>query len=274
MIRYLQGNPYVRTPCAASVARKRKGSLSAHSPSLKEQKFRVFTGFESYAPEMAKDVTPEPLGLDEAYSVKTPEDNRRLYAKWADTYESEFVNKKKYRYPRAIAELFDEMVSADGLDCVVDVGTGTGLTGMYLVARRPEITIDGIDISPEMLGQARAKNRVNGQPLYRELFERDLTQEVLKTNAPYDALICSGTFTHGHLGPEAIDNLIHLVRPGGSIVIGINNEHFVERGFEEKLSRLSSDGITCKPSIHRIDVYDVGSPHRGDQARVAIFTRK
>ena len=39
----------------------------------------------------------QPLGLDEAYSVKTPEDNRRLYAKWAATYESSFVDAKQYR---------------------------------------------------------------------------------------------------------------------------------------------------------------------------------
>ena len=29
-----------------------------------------------------------PIGLTEAYSVESPDDNRALYAKWADTYES------------------------------------------------------------------------------------------------------------------------------------------------------------------------------------------
>ena len=31
------------------------------------------------------------IGLDDAYSLKTPEDNKNLYAKWAATYESDFV---------------------------------------------------------------------------------------------------------------------------------------------------------------------------------------
>lgn len=217
---------------------------------------------------------PEPLGLAEAYSVKTPEDNRRLYAKWASTYEVEFVGKKKYRYPCAISEVFEEIVPAEGVLNVVDVGTGTGLTGMYLAALRPKLTIDGIDISPEMLEQARGKRRQDGTLVYRLLLERDLTQEVSSRNGPYDALISSGTFTHGHLGPEAIDNLLPLVRPGGWVVIGVNNEHFLASGFEEKLIRLTSEGIITEPRIERIDVYDEGSAHRGDQARVVIFLRK
>ena len=42
------------------------------------------------------------LGLDEAYSVKTPEDNRRLYAKWAATYESSFVDAKQIDTPKPL----------------------------------------------------------------------------------------------------------------------------------------------------------------------------
>ncbi|MDP1711766.1 MAG: class I SAM-dependent methyltransferase [Candidatus Nanopelagicaceae bacterium] len=221
---------------------------------------------------MAEEETSTPLGLNEAYSVKTPEDNRRLYAMWASTYESEFVEKKQYRYPKAIAEVFNAEVPLDALH-VVDVGTGTGLTGTYLVAHRPELTIDGVDISPEMLEQAKRKTRLSGQFVYRELYERDLTQAVLQTRDPYDALICSGTFTHGHLGPEAIENLIALVRHGGWLVIGVNNEHFIARGFDGYLAKLAAEGVISAPTIVRVDVYEEGSVHRGDQARILIFFR-
>ena len=99
------------------------------------------------------------LGLDEAYSVKTPEDNRRLYAKWAATYESSFVDAKQYRYPKAISEVFNENVptDADEIARVIDIGCGTGLTGMYLSRLRSHLEIDGLDISPEMLAEARQK---------------------------------------------------------------------------------------------------------------------
>lgn len=215
----------------------------------------------------------QPLGLNEAYSVKTPDDNRRLYAKWAATYESDFVDKEKYRYPKAVAELFAQVVPRSELLVVIDVGTGTGLTGTYLSRLCPEMIVDGVDISVEMLGEARKKYRENGAAVYRDLFERDLTLSVNETRAPYDALICSGTFTHGHLGPDALDNLISLVRPSGWFVIGVNNEHFAGRGFEEKTKSLVETGKITSLEVRIIQVYEEGSSHYGDQARVLIFQK-
>lgn len=221
-------------------------------------------------------MTIDPLDspkLEDAYSVQTPEDNRHLYAKWAATYESGFVAGEKYRYPKAIAEVFAETVPNDSINFIVDIGTGTGLTGTYLSTHRNASVIDGIDISPEMLAHAREKRREDGTLVYRELFERDLTTQVTTHNSPYDALICSGTFTHGHLGPGALDNIIPLVRAGGWLVIGVNNEHFAARGFEVKLRQLTDSGLITEPRIQMIDVYEVGSSHYGDQARVVICTR-
>lgn len=217
--------------------------------------------------------TPQALGLGEAYSVKTPEDNRRLYAEWAATYESAFVVGEKYRYPEAIAEVFAELVPLNAIEMVVDIGTGTGLTGTYLSSLRTESVIDGIDISPEMLAQASQKRRADGSLVYRELFERDLTKFVTTPNAPYDALICSGTFTHGHLGPDALDHILSLIRPGGWFVIGVNNEHFLGKGFKEKLHQLTNSEAISEPDIRLIDVYEEGSAHFGDQASVVIFTK-
>lgn len=213
------------------------------------------------------------IGLDEAYAVQTPEDNRRLYAKWAATYESGWVDVRKYRYPRAIAELFDQVIPTAFGTNVVDIGCGTGLAGLYLSHLRPTLFIDGIDISPEMLEEAAKKQRAEGKPSYRALFERDLTQAVDGTNALYDALISSGTFTHGHLGPEAIENLLPIVRSGGYFIIGANAEHFAARDFTGFLAGLAGEGLITTPEYHRIDVYDPGSPHYGDQSVVSRFQR-
>lgn len=32
-----------------------------------------------------------------------------------------------------------------------------------------------------------------------------------------------GTFTHGHVGPEAIHEVVRIVRPGGVIALGIRH---------------------------------------------------
>ena len=214
-------------------------------------------------------MSDDAIGLNEAYSVKTPEDNKRLYAKWAATYDSSFVDAKQYRYPKAISECFDEVVT-DSVVRVLDVGTGTGLTGMYLSRLRPRVVLDGMDISPEMLEQAALKTRTDGSPVYRQLYERDLTRDVLNENAPYEAIISSGTFTHGHLGPECLRNLLPLLAHDGWLVVGVNNEHFEAKGFAGELESLVLLGAITQPEILRIDVYEPGSVHYGDQARVIV----
>ncbi len=214
-------------------------------------------------------MSDDALGLDEAYSVQSPEDNKRLYAKWAATYDSSFVDAKQYRYPKAISEVFDQVVT-DSVARVLDIGTGTGLTGMYLSRLRPDVVLDGMDISPEMLEQAALKTRTNGSPVYRQLYERDLTQDVLNENAPYEALISSGTFTHGHLGPECLRNLLPLLANNGWLVVGVNNEHFEAKAFAAQLDSLVLLGEITEPEILRIDVYEPGSVHYGDQARVIV----
>ena len=213
-------------------------------------------------------MSDEVLGLDEAYSVKTPDDNRRLYAKWAATYESSFVDAKQYRYPKAIAEVFNDVLPP--VTRVLDIGTGTGLTGMYVTRLRPAVVIDGMDISPEMLAQAKLKTREDGSVVYRTLYERDLTVAVPNENAPYEALFSSGTFTHGHLGPECLRNLLSLLAHDGWLVVGVNNEHFESKGFAGELESLVALGAIQTPEILRIDVYEPGSVHYGDQARVIV----
>ena len=213
-------------------------------------------------------MSDEALGLDEAYSVQSPDDNRRLYAKWAATYESSFVDAKQYRYPKAIAEVFNDEV--DAVTRVLDIGTGTGLTGMYVSRLRPGLVIDGMDISPEMLAQARLKTRADTSVVYRELYVRDLTQTVENENEPYEALFSSGTFTHGHLGPQALRNLLPLLANNGWLIVGVNNEHFEAKGFAQALDSLVAIGKIQTPTIKRIDVYEPGSVHYGDQARVII----
>jgi predicted TPR repeat methyltransferase len=213
-------------------------------------------------------MSEDALGLDEAYSVKTPDDNRRLYAKWAATYESSFVDAKQYRYPKAIAEVFNDVVPA--VTRILDIGTGTGLTGMYITRLRPAVVIDGMDISPEMLAQAKLKTREDGSVVYRALYERDLTRAVPNENSPYEALFSSGTFTHGHLGPECLRNLLPLLANDGWLVVGVNNEHFESKGFAGELDSLVGLGAIQTPEIKRIDVYEPGSVHYGDQARVIV----
>jgi predicted TPR repeat methyltransferase len=216
---------------------------------------------------------PKPLiDLSDAYAVKTPEDNRRLYAAWAENYNETFIAANSYVYPRRVAELFAEYVPASGYTDVIDIGCGTGAVGSYLASLGPELVIDGFDISPEMLAQAAQTRRIDNSLVYRNLQEVDLTSAL--PNQTYNAMTSAGTFTHGHLGPETLVRLINLVNVGGWFVIGINAEHFKARGFAETFQSAVLSGIITQPVIRVVDVYETGSPHHGDKANICIFQRQ
>ena len=199
------------------------------------------------------------IGLDDAYSLKSPEDNKKLYAKWAATYESDFVANQGYHHPKVISDLFHNELPQ--ITNVLDIGTGTGLVGKFLSELRPNIVIDGIDISPEMLAEAKKKN------VYRNLYERDLTKPVFETEAPYDALITIGTFTHGHLGIEVLDNLFPLVKTDGYFVIAVNEKYFHEHNFLDFLLARKIKMI----HMDKVHVYDQDSEHRESMNVVMIF---
>jgi len=44
-----------------------------------------------------------PVTLDDAYALATPQDSRQLYARWAATYESDFVVLNQYVVPDRVA---------------------------------------------------------------------------------------------------------------------------------------------------------------------------
>ena len=212
------------------------------------------------------------IDLSDAYAVTTPEDNRRLYAAWADSYNDTFIKANSYVYPRRVAELFAKNIPVSGYTDVIDIGCGTGAVGNFLARFRPDLIIDGFDISPEMLAQAAQTRRIDNSPVYRNLQEVDLTSAL--PNKTYSAMTSAGTFTHGHLGPETLLRLINLVDIDGWFVIGINAEHFKTRGFAKTINRATFSGIVSEPEVHVVDVYEAGSPHFGDKANICIYQRK
>ena len=167
--------------------------------------------------------------LDAVYALQTPDDNRRHYDGWAETYDSDFVADMDYRLPERVAAAF-AAAQPDGP--VLDVGAGTGLVGVALT----ELGIgpvDGTDISPGMLAAA-AKKRV-----YARLFEGNLLARLPVPSDSYGSAVSAGTFTNGHVGPDGIDEVIRVTRPGGLIALSVNGEHWDAAGFAAKFESLA-----------------------------------
>ena len=90
--------------------------------------------------------------LGRAYDVSTTEETRALYDDWAETYDSEVAG-SGYATPARCAEALAR--HAPLVEPVLDIGCGTGLSGVALRARGFG-AIDGADPSPEMLARAEA----------------------------------------------------------------------------------------------------------------------
>lgn len=210
----------------------------------------------------------------EAYAAKTPAENRELYRKWADTYESGFITSRGYVYHERVAELFVERLGDQPLGGpTLDVGCGTGIVGEAL-AKLGVGAIEGIDISPDMIGHAASKTRADGSAVYAGFTEADLTKTVDLADATYAGVISVGTFTIGHVGPEALSELFRVGRPGAHYAFGINREHFVDRGFEARLDQAVSDGTITPYELAEIRMYENDvDDYSTDTAYVARFAK-
>ena len=201
--------------------------------------------------------------LADAYGLKTSEDSRKLYAGWADSYDSDFADRQDYILPQETARAF---VEAGGHGPLLDVGAGTGLCGVALAGHGAH-PIDATDISGEMLGRAMLKD------IYRDAIEADLTQGLPVPEGSYAGIISSGTFTTGHVGPDAITELLRVARPQALFALSINAKHYESAGFQAKFNALGSD-IT---DLTRNDVPIYGpkarGAHRDDRAYVALFRK-
>lgn len=211
---------------------------------------------------MPSDKDPD---LGAAYALETPQDNLRLYAGWADSYDRTFAADMDYQMPDLVAWTLVE--AAPDAATVLDVGAGTGLVAQALP---PPVRgrIDALDISPEMLKVAMGKG------LYRQAIKADLTQDLPLGDGCYEAIVSAGTFTHGHVGPDALHELLRVARPGCIFVLAINKEHFEARGFAAKFAELEPDieGL----DLRNVQIYGVKAtgPHKDDQALIAVFTKR
>lgn len=201
--------------------------------------------------------------LSAAYALETPDDSRRLYAEWAASYDFGFAQANDYRLHWHAAQAF---VRAGGQGPVLDVGAGTGLCGLAL-ADMGAGPIDATDISGEMLIQAEAKD------VYRDLFEADLTVGLPVLPDSYSGIVSSGTFTHGHVGPEVFDELLRVARLGAQFALSINARHFVESGFEAKFSDLGDRIVNFSLPQTRIYGPAATGDNKDDTAFIALFQK-
>ncbi len=173
-----------------------------------------------------------------SYSLRNPREAEAFYRIWADDYEDHMVGELGYCSPRLVAERLIRHLAGTDAE-VLDIGCGTGLTSDLLFERGFR-NIDGIDLTVSMLKKARTRG------IYRNLIQADLNEPIDLPDRSYDAMVSSGTFTCGHVGPEPFDELVRLLRPGGLWSFSIHMDLWEPAGFRATLDRLvSQDQLAC-----------------------------
>ncbi len=172
--------------------------------------------------------------LDRAYDEGTSAQTHDLYADWADTYDAELTDHGYAMPARVAATVADLGVAATAQ--IVDLGCGTGLSGLAL-QQRGFSAVDGCDYSGEMLDVAEATGA------YGVLEEVDLNAAPIPYGTDtYDVATIVGVFGFGHVEPPALDEAIRIVRPGGHIVIGVNEKFWDGSDLAARIDRTAAEG--------------------------------
>ena len=128
---------------------------------------------------------------------------------------------------------------------IIDVGCGTGLVGEKLKAK-DFIYFDGLDISKDMLSIAKSRG-------YRNLFLGSLNKQLPVFDDAYDAAMCIGVFTHGHVSSDGFNELCRIVKPGGYVCFTINEGVFEEYGFKEMIAEFQLNRVWEVISLYKDD---------------------
>ena len=207
-------------------------------------------------------MTDDGYDLDEAYQIDGPDGARRMYGDWAPTYDESFGAAWGYIAPREIAAILKAEIAPTAE--ILDIGAGTGLVAEHLRG----LTVDALDITPEMLEVARPKG------LYRHLMLGDLTKALEIPDASYDAVISCGTFTHGHVGPECFPELLRITKPGAVFACGTIGLMLDGAGFGSELARLVARGRITPVAWRDIPIYEgADHAHKDDRGLVMVFRR-
>ena len=119
---------------------------------------------------------------------------RQLYQRFSSFYESNMCGELGYEGPAHLSAVIEEALG-DRTDLnVLDLGCGTGLAGLALQHRARRLI--GVDLSPEMIKQAKARG------IYDELHVAEVTDWLTRTTETFDLIVACDTFIYfGDLGP-------------------------------------------------------------------------
>ncbi|KAF5575549.1 methyltransferase domain-containing protein [Fusarium pseudoanthophilum] len=173
--------------------------------------------------------------LERSLKATSLSETLSTYNEWASTYNQD-VEKEEYVAPLlASQDLLTHLNTQISSAKILDAGCGTGLVGEALTNLGAS-NIHGIDLSPGMLKVAERTG------VYKSLKIANLAEKLDIPSQSYEAVICVGTMTEGHVGPEAFDEFVRVTKAGGVIVSTIRESVWQVKGYEDKVNGLEEQG--------------------------------
>ena len=176
------------------------------------------------------------------HTLKNTDEVRDLYDDWSqnDQYNQDMID-WEYSGPREVVSAF--LTHAQNKDIkILDAGCGSGLVGEELSKEGYSI-IHGADIAAKLMHSIPAG-------IYHELHNIDLNKPINFTDDFFDAVLCVGTFTFGHVKAKALSEFTRIVKSGGIIGFTINEGVFLDHGFKSEL-----DHLVIQKKITQLDFY-------------------
>ena len=169
------------------------------------------------------------------YKLKTTDEVMKYYDDWGikNKYDQDMAD-WKYSGPKETVEVFNKYAKSKDIK-IYDAGCGTGLVGVEL-KKFGYNYYDGADLSQKLLDLVPKK-------LYQKLSKIDLNKKIEIQDNTYDAVMCVGTFTFGHVKPPALDEFARITKNKGLICFTINEGVYEEYGFDKKIKELNDKKI-------------------------------
>ena len=167
------------------------------------------------------------------YKLKTTDEIMKYYDEWSYKYDKDMED-WNYTGPKETSKLFNKC-SSDKNVKIYDAGCGTGLVGVEL-KKYGFSNFFGADLSQKLLDLVP-------KGLYTTLDKVDLNKPVNEKDSSFDAVMCVGTFTFGHVKPHALDEFIRIIKNKGLICFTINEGIHEEYGFDKKIKQLNDDNL-------------------------------
>ena len=167
------------------------------------------------------------------YQLKSKEKVLDYYDNWTkkEQYNKDMVV-WNYEAPQNTASLLNKHAIDKKIN-ILDAGCGTGLVGKKL-KKYGYNNLTGVDFSQSMLDLIPTD-------IYHTIDLIDLNEPLKYEDNTFDAIMCVGTFTYGHVKAHVLNEFIRIVNYQGLICFTINEGIYKEYEFDKKIDELTTN---------------------------------